>query len=220
MDTQEFRELAGRSNYLITKREGPIVWTFISRAKQAIGLCAYSKRQMTLSERVQNGAIEDRSGLRSRSIPKVANCRCGTSRAPPRIEKFDGRLRVQSAAQIIASTSRGRRVLETAGAPTYYFPPEDVIAKGIERTGKAFHCEWKGISYEISVASIKQAGWVIEAVYPEFGELCGWYAFYPQKLNCFIDEERVGAQPGGYYGGWVTRDIVGPIKGEPGTKSW
>ena len=58
--------------------------------------------------------------------------------APPQIEKFDGRLRVQSAAQIIASTSRGRRVLETAGAPTYYFPPEDVIAKGIERTGKAF----------------------------------------------------------------------------------
>jgi uncharacterized protein (DUF427 family) len=139
---------------------------------------------------------------------------------PPRIEKFNGRLRVQSAAQIIASTSRGRRVLETAGAPTYYFPPEDVIAKGIERTGKAFHCEWKWISYEISVASIKQAGWVIEAVYPEFGELCGWYAFYPQKLNCFIDEERVGAQPGGYYGGWVTRDIVGPIKGEPGTESW
>ncbi len=61
---------------------------------------------------------------------------------------------------------------------------------------------------------------VLGAVYPEFNELCGWYAFYPQHLRCFVDKERVGAQPGGYYGGWVTSDLVGPIKGGPGTKGW
>jgi len=28
----------------------------------------------------------------------------------------------------------------------------------------------------------------------------------------------VVAQPGGFYGGWITGDVVGPFKGEPG--SW
>ena len=139
---------------------------------------------------------------------------------PPRIELFDRDLRVECGGQVIARTSRGRRVLETAGAPTYYFPPDDVISKDFKRTGNSFHCEWKGISHEVSLPSAEQAGWVLGAVYPEFNELCGWYAFYPQNLNCFIDQDRVGAQPGGYYGGWVTSDLVGPIKGGPGTEGW
>ena len=27
-------------------------------------------------------------------------------------------------------------------------------------------------------------------------------------------------QPGGFYGGWVTPEVVGPFKGEPGTEGW
>lgn len=139
---------------------------------------------------------------------------------PPRIEVVDADLRVECSGQMIARTSRGRRVLETASAPTYYFPPENVMSEALERTGNSFHCEWKGISKELSLPSAEQAGWVLEGVYPEFAELSGWYAFYPQYLGCFIDQERVGAQPGGYYGGWVTTDLVGPIKGAPGTEGW
>jgi uncharacterized protein (DUF427 family) len=139
---------------------------------------------------------------------------------PPRIETIDADLRVACAGQMIARTSRGRRVSETASAPTYYFPPEDVISKSLKQTGRTFHCEWKGISQELSLPSAPQAGWVLDAVYPEFGELCGWYAFYPQHLSCFINQERAGAQPGGYYGGWVTSDLVGPIKGAAGSDGW
>jgi hypothetical protein len=35
-----------------------------------------------------------------------------------------------------------------------------------------------------------------------------------------VDGERVRAQAGGFYGGWVTGKIVGPFKGEPGTLNW
>ena len=35
-------------------------------------------------------------------------------------------------------------------------------------------------------------------------------------FRCFVDGERVRAQPGGYYGGWITQEIFGPFKGEPG----
>lgn len=139
---------------------------------------------------------------------------------PPRIEDAAIRLRVESCDQLIAETTRGVRVLETAGAPTYYFPPEDVDSGLLNRTGSSFHCEWKGISDEIASQQASRAGWMLSGVYAEFEALYGWFAFYPQNLRCFVGDERVDSQPGGYYGGWVTTDLVGPIKGEPGSGSW
>ncbi len=38
--------------------------------------------------------------------------------------------------------------------------------------------------------------------------------------GCYIGEEKVTPQPGGYYGGWVTKNLLGPIKGEPGGGAW
>jgi len=46
-------------------------------------------------------------------------------------------------------------------------------------------------------------------------------AFYPALMDaCFVGEELVRAQPGGFYGGWITNDVVGPFKGPPGTNAW
>jgi len=45
---------------------------------------------------------------------------------PPRVEAVPERLRVLVDGEVLADTTRGYRVLETAGAPVYYFPPADV----------------------------------------------------------------------------------------------
>ena len=37
---------------------------------------------------------------------------------------------------------------------------------------------------------------------------------------CWIGDERVTPQPGGFYGGWITSAVVGPFKGESGTWGW
>jgi hypothetical protein len=37
---------------------------------------------------------------------------------------------------------------------------------------------------------------------------------------CYVDGERVQAQDGDFYGGWITGGIVGPFKGRPGTVGW
>ena len=139
---------------------------------------------------------------------------------PPRIEPVAQQIRVEAEGNEIASTRRGRQVLETSGAPTYYFPPEDVRVARIRLSGRRFHCEWKGISDAFDVGEVVDAGWQLTEVYSEFAEMLGWYAFYPQRVACFVGAERAGAQPGGYYGGWVTRDLAGPIKGGPGTSDW
>lgn len=137
---------------------------------------------------------------------------------PPQIEIFEGSLRVELAGEIVAETTRGVRVCETAGAPTYYFPPADVGK--VRQMRSIYHCEWKGLSAATSTGHVADAGWVLIQAYPEFAGLIGWHAFYPRKLTCFVNDELVRPQPGGYYGGWVTNDLAGPIKGGPESGGW
>ena len=54
-----------------------------------------------------------------------------------------------------------------------------------------------------------------------YSELTGLIAFFPGRVDaCFLDDEPVRPQPGSYYGGWITDDVVGPFKGDPGTDGW
>lgn len=138
---------------------------------------------------------------------------------PPRIEDVAATLRVEHAGELVAETRRGKRVLETAGAPTYYFPPDDVMAVIKPESGGSI-CEWKGVAQPLSIAGVANAGWRYVEMFPEFADLYQWIAFYPSKLDCYVGDERVTPQPGGYYGGWVTANVVGPIKGEPGSGAW
>ena len=139
---------------------------------------------------------------------------------PPKIEPVDAVLRVFNEKTLIAETQRGIRVLETAGAPTYYFPPSDVEDSLVEFGEMASICEWKGVAQSVHVQGIQDAGWRYIKMFEDFAELHEWPSFYPKKLLCFVDTELVTHQPGGYYGGWVTSDLAGPIKGVAGSESW
>jgi uncharacterized protein (DUF427 family) len=131
---------------------------------------------------------------------------------------------VRFAKVLLAESSRTLRVLETASAPTFYLPPEDVRTDHLERSAAASICEWKGEAAYYDFISdwgeLRQVAWSYPNPSPSFQALAGYIAFYPSKLECYVDRERVRAQPGGFYGGWVTRDIAGPVKGLPGSHGW
>src|SRR5262245_40918855 len=63
---------------------------------------------------------------------------------PPRVEPVPERLRVVVAGTTVADTTRGQRVLETAGAPVYYFPRDDVRTDLFVTSPRETYCEWKG----------------------------------------------------------------------------
>lgn len=126
---------------------------------------------------------------------------------------------------MIARTDRGVRVVETAGAPVYYFPPGDVRTELLEETGRTSFCEWKGLArYRDLVAGderVPQAAWSYPDPVPRFESLAGWFAFYADKVDgAWVGDVKAEPQPGGFYGGWVTPDLAGPIKGEPGSAGW
>ena len=55
----------------------------------------------------------------------------------------------------------------------------------------------------------------------QFAAIRDHIAFYAGAMDgCYVDGERVTPQPGRFYGGWITSDIVGPFKGELDTGSW
>jgi len=46
-------------------------------------------------------------------------------------------------------------------------------------------------------------------------------AFYPGRVDrATVDGEQVRPQAGGFYGGWITDEVVGPFKGDPSTLGW
>jgi uncharacterized protein (DUF427 family) len=144
---------------------------------------------------------------------------------PPRLEPTSRRLLVVLGGVVVADTTRGLRVLETSHPPNYYVPPGDVAPGVLEREDRTSCCEFKGRAHYWSVRGGDRvetaAAWGYDQPTPRYQTLAGYVAFYPGRMDaCFVDDEAVLAQPGGFYGGWVTKDLVGPFKGAPGTLGW
>lgn len=124
----------------------------------------------------------------------------------------------------VARSSMACRVLETASPPTFYLPPADVNLDLLVRAGGESFCEWKGTASYFDIhggkRTVARGAWCYEAPRERFAHLAGWLAFYPQQLDCRVAGEPVRAQDGGFYGGWITSEVAGPFKGEPGTGGW
>ncbi len=143
---------------------------------------------------------------------------------PPRIESDVREVIVRVGAHEIARSRRSVRLLETASPPTFYVPPDDVRTEFLEMHAGNSRCEWKGEARYWSVIvpgrRVNAAAWSYANPLPGYERIRGFFAFYPSLLACVVDSIPVVAQPGGFYGGWVTPDVVGPFKGEPGSESW
>lgn len=144
---------------------------------------------------------------------------------PPRLEDVSKHIQVIFNGEAIADTHSAKRVLETSHPPVYYIPPSDIKTQYLIRTPQSSFCEWKGRAgyYTIRVADkqIDNAAWFYPEPTPEFAAIKDYVAFYGHLMDaCYVNGEKVQPQPGNFYGGWITSDIVGPFKGSPGTWGW
>jgi len=157
--------------------------------------------------------------------PKVGQESVWDYPRPPKMEKVSKHLKIFQGKNTIADTTRPVRILETSHPPVYYFPPENVNMEFLRENNKTTHCEWKGQAkyYDLIVEGkvIENIAWTYPSINEDYEEMEDYIAFYPGKLDaCYVNGELVQAQPGDFYGGWVTSDIVGPFKGAPGTWGW
>ena len=87
------------------------------------------------------------------------------------------------------------------------------------KTSRKTWCEWKGAAtyYEVTSPStgMRTANriWSYDNPTSGFVPIQGYLSLYAGPWDCFVDGEKVEAQPGDFYGGWVTSDITGIAKG-------
>jgi uncharacterized protein (DUF427 family) len=144
---------------------------------------------------------------------------------PPRLESTDEHIIVRWKGEIVAETRRALRLLETSHPPTYYIPREDVRADWIVEAKHSSFCEYKGRASYWTLrkgdAESPNAAWSYANPTPKYAALKDHLAFYASRVDeCSVDGEVVQAQPGDFYGGWITSRIKGPFKGGPGTWGW
>ena len=144
---------------------------------------------------------------------------------PPRLEPVPQRIRIVLGGQTVADTTAAFRVLETTHPPTYYLPPDAFVAGALLPSARTSFCEWKGRARYWSVRgggrTVPDVGWSYPDPSPAFAALRDHVAVYAGPMDaCFVDDEQVTPQPGGFYGGWVTSNLIGPFKGSPGTEFW
>lgn len=144
---------------------------------------------------------------------------------PPRIEANRQHLLVVHDRKPLAETSAGYRVLETSHPPCFYLPPDAIDwSRGLDSTTSTF-CEFKGRarywSLRTEAGVIADACWSYPNPVASQSAIAGSVSFYAGCVDaCYVDGERVEAQAGRYYGGWITSAIEGPFKGAPGTMGW
>ena len=144
---------------------------------------------------------------------------------PPRLEKVNNRIRIVFNDRTIVDTTAAYRVLETSHPPMYYLPPADIQSQYLQATTRGSFCEWKGnaLYYNVVVDNrrIENAAWAYPTPTKNFEPISNYLAFYARFMDaCYVDDELVTPQPGEFYGGWITNNIVGPFKGTPGSWGW
>jgi len=144
---------------------------------------------------------------------------------PPRLEPLDGRIEIIFNGVRIADTRGAYRVLETSHPPAYYLPPADLLRAHVMPAAGSSFCEWKGAAgyctVQVGDRRADKVGWFYAQPTPAFAAIRDYVAFYAGPMDaCLVNGEKARPQPGGFYGGWITANIRGPFKGDPGTMGW
>ncbi|WP_271077518.1 DUF427 domain-containing protein [Aurantiacibacter sp. MUD61] len=144
---------------------------------------------------------------------------------PAVAELTDARIVIEHNGLTIADTTNAVRVLETSHPPNYYIPPADIAEGALRRAAGSSYCEWKGAAKYWDVVArddlLERVGWSYPNPTEGFRLLRDFVAFYAAPFDrCLVNGEEVRPQPGEFYGGWITNNIVGPFKGVPGSRFW
>jgi uncharacterized protein (DUF427 family) len=106
---------------------------------------------------------------------------------PISIQHNRDRVVVSVAGRVIADTRNALALREADYPAVQYIPREDVDLTQLERTDHATYCPYKGDCsyYSIPAGGEKSvnAVWTYEDPYPAVGQIKGYVAFYPDKVD-------------------------------------
>jgi uncharacterized protein (DUF427 family) len=145
---------------------------------------------------------------------------------PPALRPAGDQVTVTHGGIVVADSSRAWRILETAHAPAYYVPAEDVRTDLLGTSRTSTVCEFKGRAAHADLLvpgrpPVRDACWWYPQPTAGYAAMAGAICFYPQRVDeCRVGDEVVVPLDSPFYGDWPTSRIAGPWKGSPGTEWW
>ena len=145
---------------------------------------------------------------------------------PPIVVPSGEHVVIELDGEVVVDTRRSLRVLETSHPPVHYVPADDIAPGLVRAVSGTTWCEFKGTASYFDVVGPSgrvepRAAWHYPQPTAGYEALLDHVAFYPGRMDrCTVDGEEVVAQPGDFYGGWITSKVTGPFKGAAGTAGW
>jgi len=157
-------------------------------------------------------------------VPKQGQVSVWDFPRPPKLVRDEREIVVHWGETLVARTRGAWAVRETSHPPTFYLPMADVEETFLRSLGEGSFCEWKGPALYWDLIEgerrLPQVAWSYPHPLDGAEPLANCIAFYAHNLDCTVDGSKAIAQPGGFYGGWITPDLSGPFKGEAGSGGW
>lgn len=150
---------------------------------------------------------------------------------PPLLQRRDCLVEVWLGGVLVCRADHALLIKETSHPPTYYLPLASWAAGALEAAPGSSVCEWKGVAEYLDVvarddegrelARAAAAAWRYPSPQRPFEALAQYASVYPGRMQAVsVNGESVRPQEGGFYGGWITDDVVGPFKGQPDSWGW
>ncbi|MFD7480254.1 DUF427 domain-containing protein [Streptomyces sp. NPDC059837] len=105
-------------------------------------------------------------------------------------------LEVRSGDKVIARTSRPLVLYESGFAPRWYVPREDIQQKDLTPVEGQTFCPYKGLASYYDIGEAKKAAWSYREAYTEVGRVDDLVSFEPDKVEVYLDGERLHLEPG------------------------
>ncbi|MEM7741901.1 MAG: DUF427 domain-containing protein, partial [Pseudomonadota bacterium] len=118
---------------------------------------------------------------------------------PPDVRAVSTILKVVFAGEVVAETNRGLKVCETAGAPVYHFPPDDVRREFLRPVPGTTFCEWKGEAAYFDLVVGDRSSAQAAYTYPDpiddlghgYDRIAGAIVFYAGRVDeAWVGDER------------------------------
>ncbi|MEU2165766.1 DUF427 domain-containing protein [Streptomyces sp. NPDC019208] len=105
-------------------------------------------------------------------------------------------LEVRSGDTVIARTTRPVVLYESGFAPRWYVPREDIQRKELTSVESQTFCPYKGLASYYDIGESKKAAWSYREAYTEVGRIDDLVSFEPDKVEVYLDGERLHLEPG------------------------
>jgi len=103
---------------------------------------------------------------------------------------------VRDGDRVIADTHRPVVLYESGFAPRWYVPREDVDESALTPAEGQTFCPYKGLADYYDIGERKGAAWSYVDAWPEVRRVRGLLSFEPDKIEVYLDGERLALEPG------------------------